>query len=86
LISNYQQKRNKPNSGYNYTGLAVRMAMGLGLHKEFQDWNISPLKMEIRRRVWWTLCILDIWSYHHIWQATFMARRWNLGCISHERQ
>lgn len=60
LISNYQQKRNKPNSGYNYTGLAVRMAMGLGLHKEFQGWNISPLKMEIRRRVWWTLCVFDI--------------------------
>ncbi|TVY88081.1 Regulatory protein, partial [Lachnellula willkommii] len=59
LISNYQQKRNKPNSGYNYLGLAVRMAMGLGLHKEFQGWNISPLKMEIRRRVWWTLCVFD---------------------------
>lgn len=60
LISNYQQKRNKPNSGYNYSGLALRMAMGLGLHKEFQGWNISPLKMEIRRRVWWTLCVFDV--------------------------
>jgi transcriptional regulatory protein GAL4 len=60
LISNYQQKRNKPNSGYNYLGLAVRMAMGLGLHKEFPGWNISPLKMEIRRRVWWSLCVFDI--------------------------
>jgi hypothetical protein len=60
LISNYQQKRNKPNSGYNYLGLAVRMAMGLGLHKEFQGWNISPLKMEIRRRVWWSLCVFDV--------------------------
>ncbi|KAH6682919.1 fungal-specific transcription factor domain-containing protein [Halenospora varia] len=60
LISNYQQKRNKPNSGYNYLGLAVRMAMGLGLHKEFQGWNITPLKMEIRRRVWWSLCVFDV--------------------------
>jgi hypothetical protein len=60
LISNYQQKRNKPNSGYNYIGIAVRMAMGLGLHKEFQGWNISPLKMEIRRRVWWTLCVFEL--------------------------
>jgi len=62
LISNYVQKRNKPNSGYNYLGLAVRMGMGLGLHKEFQGWNISPLKMEIRRRVWWSLCIFDAGS------------------------
>jgi transcriptional regulatory protein GAL4 len=60
LASNYQQKRDKPNSGYNYLGLAVRMAMGLGLHKEFQEWNISPLTMEIRRRVWWSLCVFDV--------------------------
>jgi transcriptional regulatory protein GAL4 len=52
LISNYQQKWNKPNSGYNYLGLTVRMAMGFGLHKEFPRWNISLLKIEIRRRVW----------------------------------
>lgn len=60
LASNYQQKRDKPNSGYNYLGLAVRMAMGLGLHKEFQGWNISPLNMEIRRRVWCSLCVFDV--------------------------
>lgn len=60
LAANYQQKRDKPNSGYNYLGLAVRMAMGLGLHKEFQGWNISPLTMEMRRRVWWTLGCLDM--------------------------
>lgn len=60
LASNYQQKRDKPNSGYNYLGLSGRMAMGLGLHKEFQGWNIPPLNMEIRRRVWWCLCSFDI--------------------------
>jgi mannosyl-oligosaccharide alpha-1,2-mannosidase len=36
------------------------MAIGLGLHKEFEEGYISPLQMEIRRRVWWTLCILDV--------------------------
>lgn len=60
LMSNYLQKRNKPNSGYNYLGLALHMAMGLGLHKEFSDWDISPLNMEIRRRVWWCMCIFNI--------------------------
>jgi transcriptional regulatory protein GAL4 len=60
LMSNYLQKRDKPNSGYNYVGVAVRMAMGIGLHKEFQGWAIRPLKMEIRRRVWWCLCVFDI--------------------------
>ncbi|KAK2005048.1 hypothetical protein LX36DRAFT_705924 [Colletotrichum falcatum] len=60
LISNYQQKRDRPNSGYNHLRMAVRMAMGLGLHKEFRDWNISPLNVEIGRRVRWPLCIFDV--------------------------
>ena len=51
LISNYVQKTNKPNSGYNYLGLARRMALGIGLHKEFPAWHSNPLKLEIRRRV-----------------------------------
>ncbi|PPJ56309.1 hypothetical protein CBER1_00716 [Cercospora berteroae] len=55
LMSNYLQKRNKPNSGYNYLGLALHMAISLGLHKEFSNWRIAPLAMEIRRRTWWTL-------------------------------
>ncbi|PLB44509.1 hypothetical protein P170DRAFT_450591 [Aspergillus steynii IBT 23096] len=60
LISNYLQKRNKPNSGYNYMGLARRVAMGIGLHKEFPNWDASLLTLEIRRRVWYCLYIFDI--------------------------
>jgi hypothetical protein len=60
LAANYLQKRNRPNSGYNYGGLALRLAIGLGLHKEFDGWKIDPLKIEIRRRVWWSLCVLDV--------------------------
>ena len=59
LISNYVQKRNKPNSGYNYLGLAKRMALGIGLHKEFPSWHSKPLMLEIRRRVWYCLFIFD---------------------------
>ncbi|KAF2810775.1 uncharacterized protein BDZ99DRAFT_487602 [Mytilinidion resinicola] len=60
LISNYLQKRNKPNSGYNYTGLVRRIAMGIGLHKEFPNWDAMPLMLEMRRRVWWGLYIFDV--------------------------
>jgi transcriptional regulatory protein GAL4 len=59
LISNYLQKRDRPNSGYNYLGLALRMAFGLGLHKEFPNWKSSLLHMEMRRRTWWCLYIFD---------------------------
>lgn len=42
-------------------GMAVRMALGLGLHREFADpVNTNTLGMEIRRRIWWTLYILDV--------------------------
>lgn len=60
LMSNYLQKRDRPNSGYNYLGLAVRMALGLGLHKqvdESSDENL--LNQEVKRRVWWCIYIFD---------------------------
>ena len=60
LISNYVQKTNKPNSGYNYLGLAKRMALGIGLHKEFPAWRANPLMLEVRRRVWWCMFIFDV--------------------------
>ena len=59
LLSNYTQKRNKPNTGWNYLGLAVRMALSLGLHRELPEWSISLLQREMRRRVWWGLFIFD---------------------------
>jgi transcriptional regulatory protein GAL4 len=60
LLSNYAQTRNKPNTGWNYLGLAVRMALSLGLHREFPDWKSgSPLQREMRRRIWWGLFIFD---------------------------
>ncbi|KAF4980055.1 hypothetical protein FDECE_17952 [Fusarium decemcellulare] len=59
LMANYLQKRNKPNSGFTYLGIAFNMAMGLGLHREFSEKSISTFTMEIRRRAWWTLFIFD---------------------------
>lgn len=59
LISNFVQKRNKPNTGWNFLGVAVRMALSLGLHRELPDWNISLLQREMRRRLWWGLFIFD---------------------------
>lgn len=59
LLSNYAQKRNRPNTGWNFLGLAVRMALSLGLHKEFPNWQITLLQREMRCRVWWGLYIFD---------------------------
>lgn len=59
LMSNYLQKRDKPNLGYNYLGLAVRMAMGLGLHKRLANPDQSLFATEVRKRIWWCLYIFD---------------------------
>lgn len=59
LMSSYLQLRDRPNSGYNYLGMAVRMAMGLGIHKNIEDASIPLFDQEIRRRVWWCLYVFD---------------------------
>ncbi|KAG8631559.1 hypothetical protein KVT40_000699 [Elsinoe batatas] len=60
LIGNYLQKRDRPNTGYNYVGLAGRMAIGLGLHRKPTDTGTySNMQLEIRRRIFWTLFSLE---------------------------
>ncbi|KAF4838471.1 Regulatory protein GAL4 [Colletotrichum siamense] len=59
LLSNLSQKRNKPNTGSNFLGLATRMSLSLGLHRELPGWRINKLQREMRRRVWWGLYIFD---------------------------
>ncbi|KAL4888341.1 fungal-specific transcription factor domain-containing protein [Aspergillus ambiguus] len=57
LMSNYLQKRNKPNAGFILIGIGFSMALAIGLHREFGMPSTSPFTMEIRRRVWWTLFV-----------------------------
>lgn len=59
LLSNLAQKRNRPNTGWNMLGLATRMALSLGLHREHPSWSIGILHQEMRRRVWWGLFLFD---------------------------
>lgn len=40
-------------------GIAVRMAIGLGLHRELPSWNITSFEREVRRRVWWVVFCFD---------------------------
>jgi transcriptional regulatory protein GAL4 len=42
-------------------GIAFRMALGLGLHREisYNDGEQNTLSKEIRRRVWWILYMVD---------------------------
>ncbi|KAK6823937.1 hypothetical protein RU639_006234 [Aspergillus parasiticus] len=60
LIGNYLQKRDRPNTGYNFIGIAYRMALGLGLHREPPAGaKTDSLFHERRRVVWWIVYCFD---------------------------
>ncbi|KAF1931093.1 uncharacterized protein M421DRAFT_2613 [Didymella exigua CBS 183.55] len=41
------------------TGLAVRIAQTLGIHRDGSHFGLAPFEIEMRRRLWWQVCILD---------------------------
>ncbi|KAF9871446.1 hypothetical protein CkaCkLH20_11093 [Colletotrichum karsti] len=53
-MGNYLQKRDRTNTGYNFVGLAYRMALGLGLHRE-PPGPEDTLGHERRRQLFWTI-------------------------------
>ena len=45
------------------TGLMTRVSQALGLHRDGTHFpNLSPFEVEIRRRVFWAVCVLDLRS------------------------
>lgn len=42
------------------TGLAVGRAIKLGLHRDGEVLGIPPFETEMRRRLWWQICTLDV--------------------------
>ncbi|CAK7233414.1 hypothetical protein SBRCBS47491_008602 [Sporothrix bragantina] len=46
------------------TGVVIRMAKGLGLHRDGSSFgnSLTAYEVEIRRRVWWTVCAIDVRS------------------------
>ncbi|KAI1436936.1 hypothetical protein GGR50DRAFT_647922 [Xylaria sp. CBS 124048] len=55
------RRHDSPRFVWMMTGLAIRMAQGLGLQRDgthFQ--HLTPFEVETRRRVWYAICALDI--------------------------
>ncbi|KAH8682010.1 fungal-specific transcription factor domain-containing protein [Xylariales sp. PMI_506] len=45
------------------TGLMIRIAQSLGIHREGSYFsNLTPFEIEMRRRLWWVMCIVDLRS------------------------
>lgn len=58
-VAYFLQALNRRDSAYIYIGLALRMAISLGLHQEVMDQAISTEEREHRRRVWWSVYSMD---------------------------
>lgn len=53
-------------TAWSMTALTFHIAQAMGLHRDGASFGLRPLGIEIRRRLWWHICLLDIRSseYH----------------------
>lgn len=42
------------------TGLLIRLAQAQGCHRDGQQFDLLPFDTEMRRRLWWQICTLDV--------------------------
>ncbi|WXC41116.1 hypothetical protein QX201_000932 [Fusarium graminearum] len=47
---------------WSLTGLVAHLAQGMGLHRDGSHFGLSPFETEMRRRLWWSLLLLDLRS------------------------
>ncbi|KAF7856989.1 hypothetical protein EAF04_009749 [Stromatinia cepivora] len=45
---------------WSLTGLVMRIGQSLGLHRDGEKFGLSPYDTEMRRRLWWQICVLDV--------------------------
>lgn len=46
---------NSGRTGWILNGLLIRAAVAVGLHRDGEQFNLSPLDCEVRRRLWWQI-------------------------------
>lgn len=44
------------------TGLAIRLAQGMGIDRDGELFKLTPVEVELRRRIWHQVCLLDLRS------------------------
>lgn len=55
------RRHDSPRFVWMMTGLVIRMAQALGLQRDGSNFDhLTPYEVEIRRRVWWAVCLLDL--------------------------
>ncbi|KAL4908650.1 hypothetical protein BDW74DRAFT_166246 [Aspergillus multicolor] len=44
---------------WSLTSLVYHIAQAMGLHRDGEQFGLRPLETELRRRLWWHICLLD---------------------------
>lgn len=50
---------------WSLTALVFHIARAMGLHRDGTTFGLRPMETELRRRLWWHICLLDIRSSEH---------------------
>ncbi|TEY57614.1 hypothetical protein BOTCAL_0211g00010 [Botryotinia calthae] len=59
LLHMYLHNMSERNAAWTMLGAVLRMAMTLGMHREGGNKNLDASEIEVRRRVWWTIYVLE---------------------------
>lgn len=66
------------------TGLVVRIAQTLGVHRDGSHFRLPPFEIEMRRRLWWQVCILDARSSEdHGCDPTIVEAQFDTKMVCH---
>lgn len=61
IFSLLVRRHDSPRFVWMMTGIVIRMAHYLGLQRDGTHFeHLSPFDIEVRRRVWWAVCNLDL--------------------------
>lgn len=61
LFLSLVRRHDSPRFVWMMTGLVIRMAQYLGLQRDGTHFeHLTPFEIEMRRKVWWAVCMLDI--------------------------
>ncbi|KAJ5178984.1 hypothetical protein N7492_002194 [Penicillium capsulatum] len=45
---------------WSMTSVILRLAQGLGVHRDGTNFALKPFETEMRRRLWWHICLMDV--------------------------
>ena len=62
ILKSYYLYGSRPKRSIAILGAGIKVALSMKLHLE-DTWNISdPIEINVRRRLWWSLYVADVWA------------------------